>query len=89
MKGILGLLKMKSRGGKASEDATDSVLFSTAFAGQGVVAVHGVVGGVGLRGVGHGGIEHTQSDAASRQRVQAPGRGRLKMGVQAPHPSPP
>jgi len=36
MKGILSLLKSKTRGGKSSEDASDSVLFSTAFAGQGV-----------------------------------------------------
>ena len=36
MKGILSLLKMKTRGGKPAEDHTDSVLFSTAFAGQGV-----------------------------------------------------
>ena len=33
MKGILSLLKMKTRGGKPAEDHTDSVLFSTAFAG--------------------------------------------------------
>ena len=36
MKGILGLLRMKSIGNKPAEDNTDSVLFSTAFAGQGV-----------------------------------------------------
>ena len=36
MKGILSLLKMKSRSGKVGEEHTDSVLFSTAFAGQGV-----------------------------------------------------
>ena len=36
MKGILGLLKMTSRGDKPAEEHTDSVLFSTAFAGQGV-----------------------------------------------------
>ena len=36
MKGILSLLKMNSRGGKPADDHTDSVLFSTAFAGQGV-----------------------------------------------------
>mgnify|MGYP002039010309 FL=1 len=36
MKGILSLLKMKARSGKPSDDHTDSVLFSTAFAGQGV-----------------------------------------------------
>ena len=34
MKGILGLLKFKAR--KASEENHDSVLFTTAFAGQGV-----------------------------------------------------
>ncbi len=36
MKGILSLLKMKTRSGKTGDDNTDSVLFSTAFAGQGV-----------------------------------------------------
>lgn len=37
MKGILGLLKAKTRGGKAVEEGGgDSVFFTTAFAGQGV-----------------------------------------------------
>jgi len=36
MKGILSLLRMKTHTGKPSEDHPDSVLFSTAFAGQGV-----------------------------------------------------
>ena len=36
MKGILGLLRSKTIGNKPKDDSTDSVLFSTAFAGQGV-----------------------------------------------------
>ena len=36
MKGILSLLKINTRSGKPAEEHTDSVLFSTAFAGQGV-----------------------------------------------------
>ncbi|MBY0412122.1 MAG: cyclic nucleotide-binding domain-containing protein [Burkholderiaceae bacterium] len=36
MKGILSLLKLKTRPIKSEQDHTDSVLFSTAFAGQGV-----------------------------------------------------
>eukprot|EP01034_Spumella_vulgaris_P001132 gene1132-1501_t len=36
MKGILGLLRSKTIGNKPKDDNTDSVLFSTAFAGQGV-----------------------------------------------------
>ena len=36
MKGILSLLKMKTRGDKPRDEHTDSVLFSTAFASQGV-----------------------------------------------------
>jgi CRP/FNR family cyclic AMP-dependent transcriptional regulator len=38
MKGILSLLRRNTRAGKPTEDHTDSVLFSTAFAGQGVDA---------------------------------------------------
>ncbi|WP_287880162.1 cyclic nucleotide-binding domain-containing protein [Acidovorax sp.] len=38
MKGILSLLRRNTRGDKPAEDQTDSVLFSTAFASQGVDA---------------------------------------------------
>ena len=38
MNGILSLLRRNTRAGKPTEDHTDSVLFSTAFAGQGVDA---------------------------------------------------
>ncbi len=38
MKGILGLLRRNTRGDRPSEDHTDSVLFSTAFASQGIDA---------------------------------------------------
>ena len=36
MKGILGLLRSKTLVNKPKDESTDSMLFSTAFAGQGV-----------------------------------------------------
>ena len=36
MKGILGLLRSKTLVNKSKDESTDSMLFSTAFAGQGV-----------------------------------------------------